>query len=229
MRVTGTPEVSQPRVVVNHVLFVLLAIDVLLIVLFLLRPALRIVFPGELDILSVDRESSLPSFYSVVQWTIAAVLLLVTAAIQRARGDRWWRYWLASAVLGFILAADESLQFHERFGDPVRESLQFDDGFPGWIIPAGIAVIVVLVAMARFAFVLPRSTRWIFAAATVAFLVGSVVLELYGPYLSAIVTNLGSGCEELFEMVGVTLLIYGTLRYLRDYASEDGITAIRLV
>jgi hypothetical protein len=116
-----------------------------------------------------------------------------------------------------------------------------------WVVPGALFVLVVALAYLRFLFDLPRDTRRWFVFAGAVFLLGALGLEMLSAQVAsssgaiagwvasasggsisqasakAVPTILKGGqtsFEEMFEMLGLTALIYALLAYIRTYVED---------
>lgn len=175
---------------------------------------------GLVPTFDLNVENNVPTFFSAFILVLSAVLLYVIGG-QSATvdGAAYWR-WLA--VLFLYLAIDEDASLHELWMDPLRDNFDLT-GFLhfAWIIPYGLAVLVVGLLYLRFVWSLPKRTRWLFIAAGSIYIGGAMGLEAIGgwyfsrhdeiydlPYSLIVAT------EEFMEMSGVILFIYALLDFL---------------
>jgi hypothetical protein len=116
-----------------------------------------------------------------------------------------------------------------------------------WVVPGALFVLVVALAYLRFLVDLPRATRRQFVFAGALFLLGALGLEMLSAQVasssgaiaswvasasggsidqasaSAVPTILRGGqtsLEEMFEMLGLTALVYALLVYIRTYIED---------
>ncbi len=186
---------------------------------------------GLRHLFDLNGEANLPAWYSSALLLTAAGLLAVTwrGTAAEARGER--RAWAALAAVFVFLAADETAEIHELL-NPLREQFGAEGLlYWAWVIPYGIAGLVLAIAYARFLWRLPRRTAGLFIGAAALYVGGALVLEMAGGYASA---TFGRGSlpvvitytlEELGEMFGMVLFIYALLDHL---ARRDGRVEIAL-
>lgn len=184
-----------------------------------------------MQLLDVNLEANIPTWFSSAQFIVCAGLTAVIAGA-KAPGD-FRRHWGALAVIFLLLSLDEAAALHDSatsfMGDLVATGSFFAIG---WVIPGIIIVILFVLAYAPFLLRLPPRTRWLFVVAGGLFVFGAVGLEMVGAYYgglenaNTLVNQLIWVVEEFCEMAGVSLFIYALLVYLRDYVGSAGI-AIR--
>ena len=175
---------------------------------------------------SLSYEGNLPTWYSSALLLACAVTLAVIAQ----SAPRHARYWsLLSAVFGY-LSIDEAVGLHEQLNDLVHLGgpLYF-----GWIVPAGIAVLLLAAAYLRFLRALPAETRRRFVVAGALYVGGALLMEVpLGLWTEARGdADLGYAlidfAEESLEMIGATLFLLALLRHAASHGParlelEDG-------
>jgi hypothetical protein len=173
----------------------------------------------------LDRENTLPSWYSSMTLLSCATLLALIATLQRRRKDRFFAHWALLSVTFVYLAIDESASLHEILIVPLRRRL--DTGgllYFAWVIPGSVAVAIFALAYLNFLRHLPRRTALLFLAAGATFVGGAMGIELIGGALAdaeglhSLRYTIAMTSEEVCEMLGVTLFVYALLDYLRTQA-----------
>lgn len=177
---------------------------------------------GELDTLpafgqlfDLNTEFNVPTWFSATQLVFAAVIAWSVARVDR--GYRW--HWSVLGVLLAFIAVDEIAQVHEWVGEMLHQ--RFDTSgalYFAWVIPYGLAAIVLGLAYLKFWLAMPRDTRLLMLAAAVLLVGGAIGLELaeglwathvgYGRVMRALCL-----VEECAEMLGVAVLVYAMLGY----------------
>jgi hypothetical protein len=164
----------------------------------------------------LDAEGNIPTWYSSILLFCAALLLTWNSLIARERRDRHWWAFVASVFL--YLSVDEAAVIHEMAIKPIREIFH-TQGFLyyGWIIPAGICVLIFGLVTFQFWLRLPFRIRLLFALSAVIY-VGSALgiesiqgdfAEKYGA--SSWAYDWVGVIEESGEMFGVALFNYAVL------------------
>ncbi|MDH3273555.1 MAG: peptidase M48 Ste24p [Gammaproteobacteria bacterium] len=181
---------------------------------------------GLIDLFDFDIEGNVPTLYSALSILFCAALLALITRVHwhKPAGKRF--YWLGLTILFVFLAIDEGAAIHEevstfleRYMD-ARGALYFL-----WVVPYGIAVLVLGLAYLKFVWELPRDTRARFVTAGVIFLTGALGIEMLGAreaafYGTATLTYcLLYSLEEMLEMLGIIVFIYALLSHL---AQETG-------
>jgi len=179
----------------------------------------------------VDNESNVPTWYSSLALFFAAVLFAVIGAYKWGERDRYRWHWLIWAGLFTLLSLDEIAMFHELPIAPMREAFDFGGVlYYAWVIPGAAFVFLIGVLSLRWLFSLPRRTAWGLVTAGAIFVFGAIGIEmLSGAHAfnqgeenftySMIVT-----AEEMFEMLGIWLLIKVLLDYIVKEIGEVRLT-----
>jgi hypothetical protein len=155
---------------------------------------------------------------------VACAALLAVIARHSAVVDGGATYWKWLAILFLFLAVDEDASLHELLIEPLRERLPMAGPlYFAWVVPYGLAVLVVGLVYLRFVRSLPVRTRRLFVAAGSIYLAGALGFEFAGGwYLSReeasedFLYSLLVAVEELLEMSGIVLFIYALLDHLRQ-------------
>ena len=184
-------------------------------------------------ILWVDSEQSLPTLFSVLLLLACAGVLRATSVAARRAGAGGDRQWKLLSWIFVYLACDDAFELHERLIDPVREGLGLSGIlYYAWVVPAAVAVLLVAALFARFVWNLPRTIRRLVILAGALYVGGAIGFELLATdYVldgaeeprPDLVGNQGLGyvpystTEEGMEMAGPAILLYATLRQLRDH------------
>ena len=175
--------------------------------------------PSETNVLHryffLDREQTLPAWYSSAVLLGAAVLAYAATATVLARRWSWW----VLALLLLVMSADEIVSAHEHVSDELHEA--FDTGgilFFAWVVPGAVVVVIAVLAFAPLIRSLDDPVRRPFVAGAALFVFGALVLEaLNGAVSDASGSDatwyvLGTHLEELCEMLGACLVLYALTR-----------------
>jgi hypothetical protein len=162
----------------------------------------------QVAIFDLDEEESFGTWFSTTILLFASVLSLLVAASLRSAADSMHRWW-AMLGLGFgLLSIDEVVGLHELFNTLYQDV--------PWTT-AGISVFV----LAGFCF-LPFlwHYRWrtsgLFVVAGVIYASGAIGVERYsGTDINSLGYNMLTGLEEGLEMLGVIIVIYALLDFIR--------------
>lgn len=162
---------------------------------------------------SLSYEGNLPTWYSSALLLVCAVTLGFIAPGAPPGEARYWS--LLAAVFGY-LSIDEAVGLHEQLNDVVHLSgpLYF-----GWIVPAGLAVLLLGLAYLRFLRDLPPETRRRFVLAGALYVGGALLMEIpLGLWTEAhgdgdLGYALIDFAEESLEMIGASLFLVALLRH----------------
>jgi hypothetical protein len=174
-----------------------------------------------IDLLSVNAEATIPTWYSTLLLFLGSVMLGLIAIVKRRNGEPYAGYWLGLVFIFIYLSMDEGAVIHEIISTPLQQALNTTGylAFPWLLVFVPLVLLFVLIYL-RFLFRLPPRTRNLFILAGGLFVGGAVVVEAISanrwsldngvsfPYL-AIAT-----VEELCEMLGVVVFIYALLSYM---------------
>ena len=173
---------------------------------------------------SLSWEGNLPTWYASALLLACAVTLFLIGGSAPPRQARYWS--LLAAVFGY-LSIDEAVGLHEQLNDVVHLTgpLYF-----GWILPAGLAVLLLGLAYLRFLRDLPPETRRRFLLAAALYVGGALFKEIpLGLWTEAhgdgdLVYALIDFSEETLELIGATLFLVALLRH----AARHGPTRLEL-
>ncbi len=166
---------------------------------------------------SLSEEGNLPTWYSSALLLACAVTLGVIAPAAPRGQTRYWS--LLAAVFGY-LSIDEAVGLHEQLNDLVHLGgpLYF-----GWILPAGVAVLLLGLAYLRFLRALPAETRRRFVVAGALYVGGALFMEIPLGLWTEARGDGGLGyalidfAEETLEMTGATLFLVALLRHAASH------------
>ena len=114
---------------------------------------------------------------------------------------------------------------HEMSNKPLRAALHTEGLlFYPWILVAGLCLILLFFAYARFLLHLPLKIRILFISSGMIFVLGAIGLECLGAAYydsqgttSGLAYRIPMTFEEFFEMTGVAIFIYALMLYLNEY------------
>lgn len=171
--------------------------------------------------LDVDRETSIPTWFSASILLLSAGLLMCTAAASRAAGGRWTRHWAGLAAIFALLSLDEITDLHNA---PVISQDAAAAVSPylylSWVIPAAVVVVLFVGCYVPFLRGLPRRTSLSLILAGAIYVGGAMVMEAIGAnhivafgydnLTMAVLVTL----EEGMEIFGVLLLLHTLFTYI---------------
>ena len=177
---------------------------------------------GLVDTFDMNVENNVPTFFSAFILVTSAVLLTVISS--QSTADRYAGHWKWLVIIFTFMAIDEDAALHELLIEPVRDLLPVAGPlYFAWVIPYGLAVLVIGVLYLRFVWSLTARTRGLFIGAGSLYLAGALGFESIGGWyfslhgeMEDLPYSLLVATEEFFEMSGIILFIYALLDYLRD-------------
>jgi hypothetical protein len=145
------------------------------------------------------------------------------AAAKRASQDRYARYWVGLAIGFLYLSVDEGAVIHEVLADWMQNEFDFTGYLAfAWQVVAVPLMIVMGLLYLRFLVHLPSQTRYQFIAAGALYVGGTLLLDAVSANqwdkdgsITFRYLTIGT-LEELFEMLGVVVLIYALLSYAAE-------------
>jgi hypothetical protein len=178
------------------------------------------------ELMNINREANVPTWFSSAILLSAAVLLLVVTLSTRANG-RPFIGWAGLTAIFTYISIDETGTIHEKLTPIMQEQLELTGYlFFGWVVVGIVLVVAVGLIYLPFVWRLPAVVRNRFILAGALYVGGAIGVES----ISANLWYLGGGTslafsavgtvEEWMEMVGIITLIYGLLVYIR---SEVGV------
>ena len=175
------------------------------------------------ELFNLTHEGNIPTWYSSILLFSSCILAGLIACSKAYNKEKWVWHWRAFSLLFLYLTLDEASAIHEIFTAPMREIF----GVGGylhfaWLIVGVPVAIIVGTFFLPFVLHLPRHTKMSTVASAIVYLGGAVVVEAISAnvyYLnegtSLLFTAIGT-VEELLEMLGVIILIYGLLTYFEN-------------
>jgi hypothetical protein len=172
---------------------------------------------------SLGAEHNIPTIYATLAILFCALLLAMIGLSYRLPERVPRAYWLGLSMIFVFLALDESLQVHEKLIDPMRNYVDASGAlhYP-WVIPYSIGVLVVFVVYVPFLLRLPQRTSLLFVLAGSVYVTGAVGFEMLSGvfYVQGVSLNpyyvVAQTLEELFEMTGIGIFIYGLANFIES-------------
>lgn len=169
---------------------------------------------------NVDGEYTIPSLFSSFSLLFCSLLLGKIAYEKWQVQDKYAGKWIGLSVIFFYLALDETISLHEQLIHPLRDALNATGIFYyTWVIPGLILVFIVALIYWQFCLSLPQKIKYLFFIAAIFYVGGGIGMEMVGGYYASLydtnnfVYEMLVTIEELFEMLGVVVFIYGLLCY----------------
>lgn len=180
---------------------------------------------GLINILNVDNEGSIATWYSSVALLFASILLAMIASAKIKSGASHFIYWAVLSIVFLFLSLDEAIGIHERVNH-LLYAIKFYHFT--WIVPAAVFSFIFGLSYMKFLFELPPKTRYLFLFAGTIFLTGSIGMEAVaivyadlGYDLRSMAYAVISNVEEFLEMIGIVIFIYTLIDYMSSYAAKE--------
>lgn len=176
---------------------------------------------------NLDHEGNLPTYFSSLLMLYAGLLLCWIAIYKKQSRQANVLHWAVLSIIFVCMAIDESASIHELSIRPLR-SLFCATGvfYYAWIIPGICFVVFILIMYARFIIRLPSKTRLFFIIGGTIFISGAIGVEMLGGLYKvmydtrdALTYGILTTIEEILEISGVILFIYGLMDYIRSWGT----------
>lgn len=193
---------------------------------------------------NVDREMNLPTWFSAFMLAFCAWLLGAIASAKQAELEqqknltdpndnssvkyRYFQQWKWLSIIFWLFAIDEVATIHEILIIPdIAKGLNLPPFLRSmWVIPGIILVIVFLRKYWKFWLHLPQKTRDHFILAASLYIGGALFMEMVGSVVAfyyhqqSLIYSLVAIVEEIMEMMGVIVFMYGLLVYIREWQEK---------
>jgi len=176
------------------------------------------------DLFFPDAEWNIPTLFSTCLFLINAALFAILWKAKQVAGEVQ-RIWLVLSGIFVFLSIDEFVALHEMLIDPLRKLFDASGFFYyTWIIPYGIAVVLLALIMIPIWWRMEKMIRFWFALSAVVYLSGAIGVEMIGgKYYEMMRMNKDLGYvfistfEESLEMAGLIILTYVLLLLVRNH------------
>ena len=180
-----------------------------------------------MDLISLDNESNIPTFFSTILILLSSLILLGIAIVTKINR----RHWFGLSAIFLFLAFDESFMIHERLTDFFRSYVAGIDFLVfAWVIPYFLLVLIFCIFYFRFFLRLPKKIKQLFALAFILYVGGALGLEILGAKLFVLYGRnslpffIEMIFEEILEMSGILVFVYALLTYVSQYLGGLNIT-----
>lgn len=172
------------------------------------------------NIIDLDRENNISSFYGGTLWLIASLTSLYTSNYIR-KDNKQFYFWRFLSFIFFFFAVDEWVAIHEYVGDLFAEiltSLEF--GTFTWLIPGAFFILAFVLFFLYFLKSLPPTYARLILFGFLVFVLGAMGVEVLGGFAyqyydgSSIIFRMLVQLEEMLEMMGVIIIIFAIISYL---------------
>jgi hypothetical protein len=181
-----------------------------------------------MTLFNLDRELNFPTWYSTLMLGFCSVLLKIIAIGKKQQRNRYAADWQLLSLIFLLLAIDEILSIHEILIIPeVSDALKLPWFLHSmWVIPGIVFVLWFAKRYWKFSRQLPPKSRQHFVTAACTYIGGALIMEMIGSYVAEaqgqqnLTYALIATAEEIMEMIGVIIFIYGLLYYLSNWAEK---------
>ena len=169
---------------------------------------------------NMEYEQNLPSLWSGLLLLYASFLLYCVSKRKFEENDNFKWLWALLSFAFFYLCMDELFELHEKAMAPTHNLLHTSGIlYYSWVIPAGIALIIMGLVYLKFVFELPSRTRNLFILSAIIYAGSAIGFELLEgpidqagqwmnlPYAFLVMI------EETLEMFGICLFTYSIIDY----------------
>jgi len=171
------------------------------------------------------RDANVPTWYSSSVLLLCAALAAIIGAGRGPTPGSYKRHWMGLSLVLAFMSMDEAAMIHETAQEWLRVGFSPEHWFydvASLVLP-GLLVIVVGAAYIGFVMALPRRTLWCFVVAAGMYVAGGLVLDFIGDVYKAgqgeanMTSAMLTGVEEVLEMTGVLVLLYGLLDHIERF------------
>jgi hypothetical protein len=172
------------------------------------------------DMVNMNRESTVATWFALALLTTAAVLSILSSLMASDARER--RGWIVLALGVTYLAIDEVAQIHERV--PMLLELDGDFVTHRWLIPVIPVVAIALVVMARFLRHLPHHMHSVLLIGLAVYAAGAIVVEGFMGFIGRFMAGgawwdrgffpASVAVEESLEFLGVIIVVAGIVAHL---------------
>jgi len=167
----------------------------------------------------LNAEANVPTWLSTLLLACASLAMIAVGAAHRAHGVRGAGHWTVLGGVFAFLSVDEAAQVHELVMQTMDEQMVTSGALAfAWVIPYGLATMVLAAVYLRFWWRLPPRTRRLLGLSAACFVGGALGFELLEG-LWQTYRGWGRGMrvlfviEECLEMTGVALCVYAVVSY----------------
>lgn len=191
------------------------------------------------QLFDMDQEANMPTFYNCFLFFVGALLFMLlgnTVPVGKAR--RGW--YLMAAVFGF-LGVDEGSQVHEKFmlvtlrllHHGQQSGTDFGWFYYAWVIPYGLAAIVLVLTLSRWLIALdPKLRTGLFVSGTI-YVFGAVFMEMFSGKIADGYTAMLTPAEQAYIPCEIyeanTCHLYAHWGYIAAYTVEETCEMLGLI
>jgi purine-cytosine permease-like protein len=181
-----------------------------------------------MTLFNLDRELNFPTWYSTLMLGFCSILLKIIGIGKKQQLERYAADWQLLSLIFLLLALDEILSIHEILIIPeVSKALNLPWFLHSmWVIPGMVFVLWFARRYWKFSRHLSPKSQKHFIVAACTYIGGALIMEMIGSYVAEaqgqqnLLYALIANAEEIIEMIGIILFIYGLLYYLSKWAEK---------
>ena len=200
-------------------------IIIVLLVAHIVGQFLRFGFGIKSEIISgfnFGYERNFPTFYSSFLLLLCSLILFFISFVKKILNDhKNIFHWSILGIIFLFLSLDEMLVIHEKLIKPLRHFFDASGYFYfAWVIPYSVLVLILFITYFKFLRSLDKKTKMTFILSGITFISGAIVMEMIGANHFEVygdnnpVYVIYQTIEEVLEMSGVVIFIYGLISYL---------------
>jgi hypothetical protein len=172
-----------------------------------------------------DDEASLPTWFSQFLLLSIGCGAILASRFEQARSDK--RAWRMIGLAAILFSIDEIASVHE-FILQTLYLLYYGDVIPtlqqsAWLVVAPFILLGGLLVVWWLYRILPRATWLVFFAGGSMYLIGAAGFEFISNDVAKntfMYQGIMTGIEEMFEIIGSIVVLYGVINYLENRHSE---------
>jgi len=176
---------------------------------------------GLVPLFDFNTEQNIPTLFNTLLFFCNASLLWMIWKDREISHKHHW-IWLFLSIVFLILGADEFCELHETLTAPFHSGLDTTGLlFYAWVIPYGIAALLLAIFFLPVWWRLEPRTRLLLAVSALLYITGAILLEMIGgKEFEQLGEELDLKCgilatiEESLEMAGLILFTYTQMRML---------------
>ncbi len=172
---------------------------------------------------NLDCEWNIPTYFSSVLLFSCSVMFILISRTFKESNYSYIKNWVILGSTFLVMSIDEVLQFHEKLNATIRGTLHTHGFFYfGWLIPAGIFILLFLIYNIRFYISLKPKFQYLFFLSGFIYVLGVYVMEMVGGKFFSLYgeNNFGyailTTIEESLEIFGIIILLYTLFTYIKE-------------
>lgn len=189
---------------------------------------------GLVSMFDLDKELSIPSFFSAIQLFIVGMLLIYIYFLRKEKEESDVLYWKWLSFIFVFLSIDEACSIHELLNKPTEILLNTSGVFKyPWTITYGAGLILFGCCFFKFITNLDKKTRYWMFLAFLIYVGGAIGMEMVSGLHTEIVGRENiihsfiTTMEETLEMIGVTVFLLALLDYLNRHYQKTIFKIVR--